>query len=320
MRVARVQAQAKVNLFLFVMAPQPSGYHDLITLFQRIDLADEIVIRVGGSKKTLDASGPAMPPAGLGPVERNLAYRAAEAFAARIGGEFPRGFSIELTKHIPVGAGLGGGSADAAGVLRALNAIAPRPLSSEDLLNVAGKLGSDVPFLASSYTRAAGSGRGDELRDWSDFPEPNPAEMLILVPPFGIATADAYGWLDKDRDAGLVDYEPIDGSAFTEGSGRAPGSVKEVTLKPSTRSTASALGDLGGNSFEPVVERRHPELRVLRERLLEKGAEMARLAGSGSCVFGIFGDRTPMPEDLAVDARVIATRTSSRVVQVEVLE
>jgi 4-diphosphocytidyl-2C-methyl-D-erythritol kinase len=136
---------------------------------------------------------------------------------------------------------------------------------------------------------------------------PKACEMLVLVPPFATATADAYRWLDEDRAAGLGPFPPVHAASAS------------VTLEATT-STWRHFRMRMGNSFEPVLERRHPELRVLRERLDAAGAESAMLAGSGSCVFGVFLDRAPSPESLDVDAQVIATRTSDRVVEVEVLQ
>ena len=307
---ARVEAQAKVNAFLIVSERRPDGFHDIETLFHRIDLADQITVRVGGSARSLDVTGPAIPPSGLGPIERNLAYRAAESFGKRIGGEFGRGFSIELTKNIPVGAGLGGGSADAGAVLRALNTLAGKPLTTEDLIELASTLGSDVPFFASEYVRAEGYGRGEQLHDHSAFPEWweenwEPREMVTLVPPFATATADAYRWLDEDRKAGLAS-PPLE----LPSSG---GLVQSTSWWRYFRENI-------GNSFESVLEARHPELRDLRRRLDAAGAETAMLAGSGSCVFGVFRQDVPRPSDLGSHARVIHTRASSRVVQVEVLQ
>src|ERR671937_1623495 len=144
MRSARVMAQAKVNIFLLVGGVDDSGYHVLATLFQRIDLADEVVVRVGGPSRSrsLDCSGPQLPRDGLGPVEKNLAFRAALAYADRTG--WPRGFAVELTKNIPVGGGLGGGSADAGAVLRALEVLSPRPVGPQAIQDLAASLGADV--------------------------------------------------------------------------------------------------------------------------------------------------------------------------------
>lgn len=297
--VARVQGQAKVNLFLNVFAERdPDGYHALWTIFQRIDLADDVLIRVGGSARSLDAEGPAIPRDGLGAVEKNLAYRAAAAFLDQAGSALPRGFSIELTKNIPVGGGLGGGSADAGAVLRALNALAPSPLSAEKLRAIAASLGSDVPFLASELLTAQALGRGDRFHPVPWTPPASP--MLLVVPDFPVATKDAYAWLDADR--------PTDNYGDVTGFGapHAFGGWDELAR--------------GANDFEPVVEKRHPILREYRERLDAAGARLVRMAGSGSTVFGIFDENVAMPTSMGPSARVIPTRISARVVQVEVLQ
>jgi 4-diphosphocytidyl-2-C-methyl-D-erythritol kinase len=291
MRAARVRAQAKINEMLRVgPRDETNGYHDLITVFRRIDLADEVTIRTGGVRRTLDVSGPRVPPQGLGPVEKNLAYRAAVEFAGLAG--WPDGFEIQLTKHIPVGAGLGGGSADAGGVLRALNAVAPEPLPEAAILSIAGALGADVPFLTKDWPMALGRSRGDHLMDLSILAKAA-SDVLIVVPGFSISTADAYRWVDEDREK--------------SGGWTAPG--------------VPAIGSEDHeNDFEPVMDARFPELRQIRERLVEKGANWALLAGSGSCVFGVFHDTAPSDADLGLDLPVIRTRLSTRVVQVEVLE
>lgn len=299
MRVAKVAAQAKINLVLRVLARKTSGYHDISTVFQRIELADDIVVRVGGGVRTLDCAGPRLPSGGLGPAEENLAYRAATEYSTRKG--WPRGFAIELTKHIPVGAGLGGGSADAGAVLRALNALAPEPMSAEELWSTASSLGSDVPFLTKDWPVAIGAGRGTELTNLSAQAAASMVwSVLIAVPSFGIQTADAYRWLDEDRASVGRETPPV------LDLGAMPAGVNML--------------DMAVNDFQPVVERRHPELRRIRERLRETGARMAMLAGSGSCVFGLFDESETPRSDLEIDAEVIATRTSPRVVQVEVLE
>ncbi len=303
MRVARVRAQAKVNLFLDVLGRLPDGYHEIRTLFHRIDLADDVTVRVGGNERSFDASGPAMPREGLGPTEKNLAYRAAVEYAERVGGDFLRGFAIEVTKRIPVGGGLGGGSADAGAVLRALNTLAPTPLDRDELQKLGSTLGADVAFLTGADVMALGAGRGDSLVGVPQVLAP--AQLLLVVPPFGIGTVDAYRWLDEDR--GLA------GSPGGDGTGH---DRARAELQPGWK----GLTRDSRNDFEPAVERRHPVLREIRERLTAMGARMARLSGSGSCVFGLFDDFTPDPLQLRVEALVIPTRTSSRVVQVEVLE
>ena len=152
------------------------------------------------SGRTLDCHGPPLPTAGLGPIERNLAFRAALAYADAVG--WPSGFSIDIDKRIPVGAGLGGGSADAGAVLRALDALCPTPLGSR-LIELAAPLGADVPFMTIESPMALAWGRGERL-----FPlhalDPR-ARVLIAMPDFGVSTADAYGWLALDRGS----YEPM---------------------------------------------------------------------------------------------------------------
>lgn len=309
MRTARVLAQAKINLFLRVGARDESGYHNLWTRFHRIDLADEVIVRIEARGRSLDVGGPRVPAAGLGPPEKNLAYRAAMEYGRHSGGQFPKGFSIELTKNIPAGGGLGGGSADAAAVLRALDALAPRAMPAEELQRVAATLGSDVPFLASEAVSAVAVGRGDVFREVH--PEPV-ATVVLLMPPFSIATPDAYRWLDEDRAA----------SPVPDRAGEARVVAPVATLADLSRESGGGptVPESAGNDFEAVVERRHPQLKAMRDRLTELGARTVRLAGSGSCVFGIFDQSVPDPRDVELDALALVTRTSTRVVQVEVLE
>src|SRR5690606_23472831 len=139
----RITARAKINLALRIGPRRADGFHDLLTLFQLIELGDELHLRVGSStRRSVEVTG-----ADVGPPERSMAFRAAELYAAHTG--WPTGFEISIEKRIPVGGGLGGGSADGAAVLRALNLLAPRPLALDDLLAIAAELGSDLPFLVS---------------------------------------------------------------------------------------------------------------------------------------------------------------------------
>lgn len=298
-RAARVAAQAKINLWLRVGPPDGRGYHDIDTLFQRIDLADDVEVRaLDVAERSLHWTTEERRAIDMGAVEQNLAYRAAVAFQERAG--WPAGFDIHLVKRIPTGGGLGGGSADAAAVLRALNALAPSPLDGASLHEAAASLGSDVPFLASEMARATGTGRGDRLA-----PYPitlAPASVLLVIPSFGVATADAYRWIDEDR---------------ATPSPRVPDAPGEVVFIEAR--DAWAVVDQG-NDFEPPVERRHPELARIRESLRRAGARIARLSGSGSTVFGLFerGMQEPL-RDLPEDVIVIPTRTSASVVRVEVL-
>lgn len=299
-REARVEAPAKINAFLHVGAREASGFHEILTLFVRLDLSDSLVVRTGGSSHSLDCGGEQMPAGGLGPIEKNLAYRAAAAFSDRAG--WPNGFSIELTKRIPAGGGLGGGSSDAAAVLKALNAMCPNPISEAALMELGATLGSDVPFFVSGHPCALGTGRGEKLMPVDPLPERG---VLLVIPPFGISTADAYQWLDEDRPK--------------------PPAWPDVSSIP-----RAALGSwemleqskIAGNDFEPVVEQRHPVLRQLREGLTDiaDGKTISHLSGSGSTVFALLPPTAHFLELRGEGFKHVWTHTSHRVVQVEVLQ
>ncbi|HEX6574173.1 MAG TPA: 4-(cytidine 5'-diphospho)-2-C-methyl-D-erythritol kinase, partial [Gemmatimonadaceae bacterium] len=185
----RVAAQAKLNLHLRVLSREESGYHSIETIFHRIDLADDVLVEVTTRERSLDVEG-----IDTGPVESNLAWKAAELYAAH--NRWPGGFRIELEKRIPVGAGLGGGSADAAAVLRALNAMSPQPMAAQGLLSLASKLGADVGFLTGDSVMALAWGRGERMLSLTPLPC---HDVLLMTPDFSVSTADAYRWLDEDR-------------------------------------------------------------------------------------------------------------------------
>ena len=291
---ARVVAQAKVNLLLRVLARERSGYHQIETVFLRLTLGDAVTVRVGGASRSLDCAGPAMPAGGLGPVERNLAWRAATAYAETAG--WPAAFAIELEKVVPVGAGLGGGSADAGAVLRALDALAPRPLGAEALLALAARLGADVPFLTSEAAMALGWGRGERLLALPPLP---PRDVLLVLPGVSVSTADAYGWLASER----------------EGDPRPPAGA--MIAADALASWAGATG-LAANDFEPVVERRHPIVERAVAELRARGARIARLSGSGSAIFGVFDASADAGSvAAALGCPVMTTRTATRVADVE---
>ena len=291
---ARTVAQAKINLALRVLAREESGYHQIETVFQRIALGDVVHVRTGGSARSLDAAGPAMPGSGLGPVEGNLAWRAATLYASVAG--WPGGFAIELDKRVPVGGGLGGGSADAAAVLRILNTLAPEPLSPLALLQIAVRLGADVPFLTSPASLALAWGRGERMLALPPLPA---REVALVVPDFSVATAEAYGWVAEAR--------------------REAAAAPHAELLVAEEFASWDRVDLAmRNDFQMVVGARHPRViriaRALRERL---GASSALMSGSGSVIFALY-DAPPDPEALGREtgARVLLTRTATRVEEV----
>jgi 4-diphosphocytidyl-2-C-methyl-D-erythritol kinase len=286
---ARVVAQAKINLVLRVLAREDSGFHSLETVFLRLDLGDDVSVRITDGR-SLDCAGPSIPPGGLGPVERNLAYRAAVAYADSTG--WPRGFAVEVVKRIPVGGGLGGGSADAGAVLRALDALAPNPVGSR-LVEMAASLGADVPFMTIDSPMALAWGRGERL-----FPLPPLATrpVALIVPDFRVGTAEAFGWLAAARSG----YSPTG-----------------WVVRPDSLVTWTSAAAIATNDFQRVVAARHPVIGELVDELKSCGAMISMLSGSGSTVFGIF-DQSP---DWAAITRqtgltTVATRTSGRVVGV----
>jgi len=291
MATARVLAQAKVNLILRVLAREASGYHAIETVFLRLDLSDVIRVRIAEGR-SFDCAGTTIPASGLGPVEKNLGFRAAVAYADAVG--WPTGFAIEIEKRIPVGAGLGGGSADAGAVLRALDALSPTPLGPR-LVELATTLGADVPFMTIESPMALGWGRGERL-----FPLPalKPRPVAIVVPSFPVSTPDAYGWVSADRGS----YAPA-----------------AAVIAPDSVATWEEIVAVANNDFEAPVARRHPEIAEIVDTLESMDALISMLSGSGATVFGVFAE----PPDLAAIVRstghsAIATRTSDRVFRVEI--
>ena len=287
-RAARVRAQAKINLLLRILGRERSGYHSLETVFARLELSDDIVVRVGVEGRSLDCDN-----AELGIVDKNLAYRAAMAYRET---GWPDNFAIEIAKRIPVSGGLGGGSADAGAVLRALNALRPEPIPRDALLDLASKLGADVPFLSSDSALALAWGRGERMLALPPLPV---RSVLLLTPPFGISTAHAYSWIAEERGD---NFEPLAG---------------ELTLEM-LRDWNDVL-TVARNDFEPVVMRKQPLIRTLLSALRSLGAFIAMLSGSGSSVFGIFDDDSAL--DLsrlnpALGATPLRTRTAVNVEEV----
>lgn len=261
-------APSKVNLRLRVGPREPSGYHRVDTLLVSLHLADTITLRPISGACTLKwgFARPLTRMPDLGPEDENLALRAARAFLERAG--LGNGAEITLLKRIPVGAGLGGGSSDAAAVLRALDRLNPGRLTATELTEIGAGLGSDVPFFVTGAPLARATGRGERVAPVPALPR---RFVVVAVPDFPVGTAEAYGWLDQDRPADLA---PM---TFP---GPEPGESDWETV------AAEAAND-----FEGPVFQRHPELETIRDGLREAGALLALLAGSGSTVFGVFEGR-----------------------------
>ena len=262
-RGVTLAAHAKLNLFLRVLAREESGFHSIETLLARLALSDEVRIELSETRGVqLSVAGNPDLPAD----SRNLCVRAAVALLQEAGRE--EGVRIELEKRIPVGAGLGGGSADAAMVLRGLHGLLGHPLSEEALYRLAGELGSDVPFGLCEAPIALAWERGRRL-----LPLAAPARwpVIVAVPTYPISAGDAYGWLAEDRAAGLTG---------------APGPA--CLPAPRFLAEVETVARMAVNDLEDAVFRRHPDLEDVRDDLRARGARIALLCGSGSCIAGVF--------------------------------
>jgi 4-diphosphocytidyl-2-C-methyl-D-erythritol kinase len=289
----QVLASAKVNLRLRILARETSGYHQLETIFLRLELADVVRVRRARSN-SLDVSGDVNATA-VGPTEKNLAWRAARAYVDASGRH--DSWAIELEKHIPIGGGLGGGSADAGAVLRALDAMSPAPLGEARLLAIAARLGADVPFLTTLHPCALGWGRGERLLALQAPPQ---RHVALLVPAFGVNTADAYSWLSTNpRQAHDDDAEVLD---------------------PRNLASWHGIAAVATNDFETVVAAHHPVLAALVERLEQAGCTPAMLSGSGSVVFGVLPDGVSALPPLEAPCTTLITRSAMRVERVSVLD
>ena len=260
MNAVRVDAYAKLNLLLRVLAREADGYHGIETLFALIDLHDTVVAeRREGHEVTLDVDGSD----DLGPVEQNLAVRAARRVLDGTGRRF--GVHLRLTKRIPVQAGLGGGSSDAAAALIAVNHLADDAVPRHELLQFGAALGADVPFFVSGAPLALGWGLGERLLRLPPLPA---APALLLTPAVGVGTAEAYGWVDAARH-----------SAGRRGA---------LALDLDSLASWGSIGRMAGNDFESAVFGKLPAVRAAFEALVGTRPLVCRMTGSGSTLFAIY--------------------------------
>ncbi len=254
----KVQAHGKLNLTLDVLGRTDDGYHDLRMVMQTVQFGDELDVELRRDGQfTVDPGQSYLPADG-----RNLAVKAARLFLEGTG----LGADIRVVKRIPVCAGMGGGSADAAAVLRALNALMGRDMPTDELCALGLRAGSDVPFCVMEGTALA-EGRGERLSPLPPMPD---CAIVICKPAFAISTPELFGRVDGRRSR----------------------------LRPDTAGMVAALetGDLPGvarrvfNVFEDVLDRRQGEIASIKRALTDGGALGAAMTGSGSAVFGLFAD------------------------------
>jgi 4-diphosphocytidyl-2-C-methyl-D-erythritol kinase len=271
-----VSAPAKVNLRLCILAREEGGYHALETLFCAISLSDTVVIQRGDAGIRLTVEGGV----DVGPPERNLAVRAAERFYRELG-EAPA-IGLRLTKKIPAQAGLGGGSSDAAAVLRALNALHGEPLPRGALLQLAIELGADVPFFLCGTPLALAWGRGERLMALPPLPV---RPVLVAKPGWSMPTADAFGEIARLRGGA---YHP-----------------RSVLVGAADVRSWAGVASLAMNEFELAMGRHASTVSVLKEALRSCGATITLLAGSGSSVFGVF-EAEVQRDEAALKVRALA--------------
>lgn len=281
----RAHSCAKINLALSVLGRRTDGYHDIQTIFQTIDLWDEIEFRPSLRLELHCESLPGVR------AEDNLVWKAASLMASTLPGK--HGASITLRKRIPAGAGLGGGSGNAAVTLLALRHFWNVEVSDADLVRLAARLGSDVPFFLNGGT-ALGIGRGEDIRP---LPDIRPEHLVVVFPAVHVSTAEAYHSLNLGLTSVTEDHR-----------------IQRFCCQLQD-STCRLTGIF--NDFEASILTAHPPIKEAKEFLIERGATAALLSGSGSSVFGFFPDEESASaaarESLREAWRVFPAKTLSRV-------
>ena len=257
----KVSAPAKINLFLQVLGRRDDGYHELRTLMCCIGLHDSLILDMGTPGSTLTCSDPRIPC-----DENNLALKAVLLFNRTLAAETtiaPQNVSIDLIKRIPVGAGLGGGSSDAAAVLKQLNRFYQNPFNDKQLHALALSLGADVPFFITGRPAVA-TGVGEQLEPFAGLP---PWGVVVVFPGFGISTAEVF----KNLNLGLTKCK------------------KQLRYFPFKYGKFDIARHLC-NDLETVAAHRFPVIETIKKELLNQGAVGSLMSGSGSSVFGLFSD------------------------------
>ena len=282
--IIKILAPAKVNFYLQVVGKRPDGYHDLVSVMQALELADLVSIKRTGPGITLTCDSQEVPSG-----EANIAYRAAESVIREAG--LDQGVEIRIEKRIPVAAGLGGGSSDAAAALRGMDLLFGLGIPAERLREMGRALGADVPFFL-SWPSARAEGVGERL---TELPPPAETWLVLVNPGFGVSTK----WVYESLNLGLTN------------------SIDDITL-PQFRGPAYDAGLLVSylrNDLERVTAGRYPQIEEIKRRLVEEGALGAMMSGSGPTTFGIFSLRTEAERAAqrlhGHGWRVIVTRTIS---------
>ncbi len=256
-----VKSPAKINLFLEIAGKREDGYHEIITWLHAIDVEDEVSVASSDREYcTLRTPDTTIP---IG--KRNLCIKAFETMREQLGIE--RTIEITLTKSIPLGSGLGGGSSNAASVINAVNSILKLNLTLEQLHDIAARVGMDVPFFIEA-TSAIATGRGEVITPLPSFPKP--VWLVVIQPDFSISTGEAYKWLGSYRGDRRPDHDKL--SAMINSN------------------DIDALCATLYNAFEGPVFKKYPEMKKFKDKLVSAGCLAASLTGSGSALFGVCAD------------------------------
>ena len=283
MKQLRLNAYAKINLTLDVLGDRPDGYHDIETVLHTVELHDSIILREDGEGITLRCASPDVPP-----ETQNIVHRAAHLLKESF--QIPRGVEIELTKHIPVSAGLGGGSSDAAVTLLGLAQMWKLRLDEGQLLELGGKIGSDVPFFLVGGAAVA-MGRGERVR----MLRPLPTTWVVIARPTIHVTSE---WAYKALDHGAVRRHP-----------NTPQVIKALQSED-----ARTVGQLLCNVFEDVVIAHYPIVGTVRDQMLAQHPLGVSLSGTGPAMFAMAANEAEAKEIGAAlgalsDVEVFVTRT-----------
>lgn len=264
----RVLAPAKINLSLDILGKLPDGYHEIKTVYQEISMADAIILRdYEEGEGRLFVNNLEIP------YKDNLALIAYNVLTEEL--DHHKGLDIIMAKKIPLGAGLGGGSSDAAAVLLGLNELWDLNLSQDQLKDISAKLGMDVPFFIMGGT-ALGKNKGEEI---SQIESNLKAWVLVVVPPFQINTKRA--------------YELSDGERMGKNIKLTNKLIKKLT---SDKISPSEIEEYLHNDFEQFIYRRYPKVNLLKGDMIRAGASQSHLSGSGSAMFSLFSTKKEAEE------------------------
>jgi 4-diphosphocytidyl-2-C-methyl-D-erythritol kinase len=259
MQTLFLKAPAKINLYLRVLKKRPDGFHNIETIFEKIDLCDEIILQKRKRGIKIICQDYNLPEDG-----RNLAFKAAQVLLSKVRPKLKSGVQITIVKNIPVACGLGGGSSDAASVLLGLNRLFALQQTRDKLLQLAAQLGADVPFFILPAKRALGKGKGEvltplkiERKNW----------YVLVIPPIAVSTRRMY------RDSRLI---------LTK-----PSSNVKIILRALNKGDLTTLDQYSYNSFGIVLRKKYKQVLIIKEALKSLGAKATLISGSGPCVFAV---------------------------------